>query len=448
MGRDQQPSSPRGQGSLPPRAWSSEVTFPFPVRPRAFPKMARVEVTFPRPRLEDIDRSVRMQLAELALPDLAGRRVAITAGSRGIRDIVPILAATVSVVRERGAQPEIIAAMGSHGGGTDEGQRRLLEHLGITPASVGAPIRTSMEVVEVGRTPSGLVAYCDRNAAASDGILVINRVKPHTAFVEPFGSGLLKMIAVGLSKAPGAAQIHRQGSAQMASAIVDLAGVLLSTGKVLGGLAILENAYDETAKLVAVAPHELVAREPELFAEARVMMPHLPVDDLDVLVVEEIGKNYSGTGLDVNVIGRWRLPELPEPSSPRIKRIVALRLSPQSEGNAQGVGLADVVTRRLAETIDPVATYVNCLVSTYLQRAFIPITMPSDQDALALALASLNLPDPLAARIARIRNTLHLDEVWLSEPLLREVRGRTGVRVEPPTEWRFTDDGRLLDLPL
>ena len=230
----------------------------------------------------------------------------------------------------------------------------------------------------------------------------------------------------------------------MASAITDLATVVLASGKVLGGLAILENAYDETAKLVGLAPGDFIRKELELFVEARAMMPRLPVEDLDVLIIDEVGKNYSGTGMDVNVIGRWRLPELPEPSSPRIKRIVALRLSPQSEGNAQGIGLADVITKRLADAIDPVATYVNNLVSTYLQRAFIPITMPTDEDAVALALASLNLPDPLGARIARIPNTLHLDEVWLSEPLLAEVRDRPGVRVEPPAPLRFSTDGMLV----
>lgn len=417
--------------------------FPLPVRPSAYPKMARVEVTFPRPHLEQLEVAVRNELARVPLPNLTGRRVIVTAGSRGIRDIVPILAATVSGLRARGAQVEVVAAMGSHGGGTAEGQSRLLGHLGITPESVGAPIVASMEVVELGRTGSGLVAYCDRHAAASDGILVVNRIKPHTAFAEPFGSGLLKMVAVGLGKAPGAAQIHRQGPGHMASAITDLAAVVLASGKVLGGLAILENAYDETAKLVGLAPGDFVRKELELFVEARAMMPHLPVEDLDVLIIDEVGKNYSGTGMDVNVIGRWRLPDFPEPSSPRIKRIVALRLSPQSEGNAQGVGLADVITKRLADAIDPVATYVNNLVSTYLQRAFIPITMPTDEDAVALAIASLNLPDPLSARIARIRNTLHLDEMWLSEPLLGEVRDRPGVRVDRPAPLRFSVDGML-----
>ena len=340
----------------------------------------------------------------------------------------------------------VLSAMGSHGGATSEGQRRLLAHLGITEETVGAPILTDMDVVELGRTPSGLIAYCDRNAAVCDGILVVNRVKPHTGFSEPFGSGLLKMLAVGLGKVPGASQIHRQGPAQMARAIEEIAKVFLDSGKVIGGLAIIEDAHDEIAKIVPVRPEEMIAKERELFREAKALMPRLPVDDLDLLIVDEIGKNYSGSAMDVNVIGRWRLPGLPEPESPRIKRIVALRLSPESEGNAHGVGLADFVTRRLAEAIDPVATYTNAITSTFVERAFIPITLPSDREAIEAALASLSLSDPARARIARIRNTLHLDEVWLSAPVLAEVAGRPGFEVGRPEPLRFGDDGTLLDL--
>jgi len=421
--------------------------FPFPVRISAFPKMAPIRVTFPRPRVTDVRAAVCTQLDGLRLPDLRGRRVAVTAGSRGIRDIVPVLSAVVAWLRERGADPVLVAAMGSHGGATSDGQRALLAHLGITPASVGAPLLTDMEAVELGRTPDGLVAYCDRNAASCDGILVVNRIKPHTAFAEPFGSGLLKMLAVGLGKAPGAAQIHRQGAAQMPDAITAIAEVVLRTGKVLGGLAIVENAYDETARIEGIPAPRIPQREPELFADARTLMPHLPVDDLDVLIIDEMGKDYSGTGMDVNVIGRWRLPGMPEPSRPRIRRIVALRLSAASGGNAQGVGLADVVTTRLVGAIDPVATYVNNLVSTFVERAFIPITMQTDRDAIAAALASLAIADAARARVARIRNTLHLDEMWLSESVLSQVAGREGVVVGPLEEMRFGADGTLSGLP-
>lgn len=420
--------------------------FPLPAGPQACPRLAKVRVTFPRPRVADLPGAVREHLAGLRLPPLAGRRIAITAGSRGIKDIVPVLATVVAVLREQGALPLVVAAMGSHGGATGDGQRRLLTHLGVTPDSVGAPVLTEMDAVELGRTPEGLIAYCDRTAAACDGILVVNRVKPHTAFAEPFGSGLLKMLAVGLGKAPAAAQIHRQGVHRMAAAMEAIAGVLLASGKVLGGLAIIENAYDETASIVAVPANEMSARERELFQRARSLLPRLPVENLDLLIVDEMGKNYSGTGMDVYVIGRWRLAEMPEPASPRIRRIVALRLSPESEGNAQGVGLADVVTRRLVEAIDPVTTYVNNLVSTFLPRAFIPVIMPTDRDAISAALGSLGLPDASAARVGRIHDTLHLDELWLAESVLGEVRGRPDAAVGAPEEVRFTADGSLADL--
>ncbi len=418
--------------------------FPFPVPVRALPRMAPVRVTFPRPLIADVPAAVRGALEELAVGDLRGRRIAVTAGSRGIRDIVPVLATVTAWIVERGGTPVIVAAMGSHGGGTEDGQRRLLAHLGITPESAGAPILTSMETVELGRTPHGLAAYCDRNAAACDGIIVVNRVKPHTAFAQPFGSGLLKMIAVGLGKVPAAAQIHRQGPAEMGAAITALAAVAIGTGKILGGLAIIENAYDETARIAAVRPAAMPAAEATLFGEARALMPALPVHALDVLIVDEIGKNYSGTGMDVNVIGRWRLPGLSEPDRPSIQRIVALALSAESEGNAQGVGLADVVTRRLVDAIDPVATYVNTLVSTYVQRAFVPVTMPTDRDAIEAALASLNLSDPGAARIMHIPNTLHLEACEASESLIPELRSHPDVRVGVPAPMQFTADGILV----
>ena len=404
-----------------------------------------VRLTFPRP-VASIPGSIDAAFDALALPALRGRRVAVTAGSRGIRGIAAILGRVVQGLKSRGADPVVVAAMGSHGGATAEGQRKLLAHLGITEESVGVPIRTDMDVIEVGRTPGGLTVYCDRQAAACDGILVVNRIKPHTGFAEPIGSGLLKMLAVGLGKVPAAAQIHRQGPARMAEAIEEIAGVLLGSGKVLGGLAIIENAYDETADIVAVRPGEMVARERELFQRAKALMPRLPVEDIDLLIVDEMGKNHSGTGMDVNIIGRWRLPGMPEPASPRVTRIAVLRLSSESEGNAQGVGLADVVTRRLVDAIDPVHTYTNTITSTFLERGFIPVTMPTDRDAIGAALASLALPDPARARIVRIRNTLRLDQLWVSEALLPDLAGRPDVTVGSSAPLRFTTDGTLADL--
>lgn len=420
--------------------------FPLPSDPGTLKALVRISVRFPRPRISTVSAESRIALDSLGLSNLQDRRISLTAGSRGILDIGTVIKSAVEWLQSKGARPFVVAAMGSHGGATSEGQRKILIHLGISPNELGTSVLAEMEVIELGRTRGGLVAFCDRNVAESNGMLVINRIKPHTAFADPFGSGLLKMLAVGLGKAQGAAQIHRQGPAKMAQAIEEIARFFLATGKVVGGLAIIENAYDETAEIVGVRPEEMIAKERELFQRAKSLMPQLPVEDIDVLIVDEMGKNYSGTGMDVNVIGRWRLPGMPEPSSPRIKRIVALRLSPESEGNAQGVGLADVVTRRLVDAIDPVNTYTNTITSTFLERGFIPITMPTDRDAIAAALASLALPDPARARIVRIRNTLHLDELWASEAFLPELAGRPEVTVGTPEPLRFTSDGMLADL--
>jgi hypothetical protein len=414
----------------------------------AFPRMRVVLRQMPRPHVADPEQATEDALAGLGLETrVAGRRIAVTAGSRGIRDIVPVLRAAIRHLRRLRAEPVVVAAMGSHGGGTADGQRRVLEHLGIHESSVGAPISTSMDAVVVGRTPGGLVAYCDRVAAECDGILVVNRVKPHTAFDGPFGSGLMKMLAVGLGKVEGASQIHRQGPARIAESIAAIAGVHLDRGAVVAGLAIVENSYDETAVIDAVPPQRLVERELALFEQARALVPRLPVDDLDVLIVDEMGKIYAGTGMDTNVIGRRRIAGMPEPQTPRVGCVVVLRLSPHSEGNAQGIGLADLTTQRLVDAIDRHVTYTNTITSTFLNRGAIPVTLPSDREAIAVALDTAGLADPQQARVMRIPNTLHLERVLVSEAVAEALRGLPGIEIGPEVPWVFTPDGHLADLP-
>lgn len=412
-----------------------------------FPPMRLVDRQMPRPAVIDVERAVEAALEGLALADrVRGQRIAVTAGSRGIRDIVPILRGVVTHLRHLGAEPVIVAAMGSHGGATSDGQRRVLEHLAITEAVVGAPISTRMDVTVTGRTRDGLTAYCDAEAASCGGILVVNRIKPHTAFDEPFGSGLMKMLSVGLGKAEGAAQLHRQGPTQLASAIQAIAHLLLDSGLVVGGVAILENAYDETARIEAVHPAQLVERELALYREAKSLLPRLPVDTLDLLIVDAMGKTFAGTGMDTNVIGRRRIPGLPEPASPSIARIVVLRLSALSEGNAQGIGLADVTTRRLVDAIDWQVTYKNTITSTFLSRGATPVTLPSDREAIAVALDTLPVADKSVARIIRIPNTLHLERLAVSEALLPQITGQPDCEIGPEIPWVFTHDGWLADL--
>jgi hypothetical protein len=412
-----------------------------------FPRMRAVVRRMPRPRVADPERAAVEVLQRLDLADrVRGQRIAVTAGSRGIRDIVPILRGAVTHLRDLGAEPLVVAAMGSHGGGTSAGQRRVLEHLGITEAAVGGPISTRMEADLVGRTSGGLGAYCDRVAASCGGVLVVNRLKPHTAFDEPFGSGLMKMLGVGLGKVEGAAQIHRQGPTHLPAAIQSIAQVLIGLGAVVAGLAIVENAYDETAHLEAVPPERLVARELELYREAKALLPRLPVDHLDVLIVDEMGKIYAGTGMDTNVIGRRMIAGLPEPEAPRVARIVVLRLSPRSEGNAQGIGLADLTTQRLVDAIDRAVTYKNTITSTFLNRGAIPVTLPSDREAIAVALDTLGMTDTSRAAVMRIPNTLHLERVLASDAVVERLAGEPDVEIGPDVPWAFTGDGWLVDL--
>lgn len=411
------------------------------------PAMHSICRRLPGRSIHDVEGAVHRALARLELtPRVRGKRIALTAGSRGVAQIAVVLRAAVDHLRRCGADPLVVAAMGSHGGGTSEGQRRVLDHLGITQEAVGAPISTRMETEVIGHTPDGLAVFCDRAAASCDGILVINRIKPHTAFFDPFGSGLMKMLGVGLGKVEGATQIHLQGPTSLPNAIRAMAQVYLDRGMVVGGLALVESAREEPAIVEGVLPDELIEREMLLFGKARGFLPRLPVEEMDVLVVDQVGKNFSGTGMDPNVIGRVRIPGLPEPASPRIGRIVVLRLSPESEGNAQGIGLADLTTQRLVDSIDRQATYLNAITSTFLQRSFIPITLSSDRAAIAAALETLGINEPRGARVVRIANTLHLDRLSASQAVVEEMRDREGVEIGESREWPFDPDGWLTDL--
>jgi hypothetical protein len=286
------------------------------------------------------------------------------------------------------------------------------------PSDLWAPSRLSWRPWAA--TTSGLTAWLDPIAASCDGILLVNRIKVHTIFREPFGSGLQKMIAIGLGHVPGAEQVHRRGPNGMAPAIAEVAAAVLASGRIIGGLAIVENGHDETAILEGVPAARVAERDRVLFEKANALMARLPVDDMDLLIVDEMGKNFSGTGMDVNVTGRWRLPGVVDPPAPRINRLVVLRLSRQSEGNANGIAQADVCTQALVDAIDWQATYLNALTTTFVERVFIPMTMPNDQLAISSALKTLSSSDPSAARVVRIKNTLHLEELWLSENLLAE----------------------------
>jgi hypothetical protein len=401
----------------------------------SLPPLVPVRQHFADQRVDDVPGAMRRALEGLGLAARVrpGMRVAITAGSRGITGIPTLLATAAAYIKGLGAQPVLVAAMGSHGGGTADGQRAVLQSLGITPESAGAPLYCGTDVVDLGRTEDGLTVYLDAYAARADGILVINRVKPHTSFHGPFESGLVKMLVVGLGKPAGAQQFHSLGAHRLSSALEAIGRVILDRVPVLGGVAVLENGREETADLVPLRPEEMLAAEPRLLERARTLLPRLPVRSLDLLVVEEMGKNISGTGMDTNVIGRMGIAGVPD-GEPLIQRIAVLDLTDASHGNANGMGLADFVSRRFQQKIDFAATYLNTLTATFVQRAKMPIVLDDDRQVAETALATIGSPPPDAARVIRIRNTLMLEHLWCSPAVVAEIRTQPGVAILGPAE--------------
>lgn len=404
------------------------------------PKVARAKQPFDRTRLADVCEAVAAGLRGLGLDRRMrpGARIAITAGSRGIANLVAMTRTSVGVVKTMGGQPFIVPSMGSHGGATHEGQRSLLADLGISEASLGCPVVSSMEVEEVGRTSGGIPVYLDRHALHCDGIIVINRVKPHTAFRGQVESGLCKMLAVGLGKHRGAQQMHAAG---LGPALVEAARLILARAPVLAGIAVLENSLDETAEVHVVPPDRFEETDRVLLQRAWKVLPRLPFDLLDVLVVDEMGKNISGTGMDVNVIGIGpRVGGKMEMGRPAISTIVVLGLTPESHGNANGVGLADLTTRRLVDAIDYKATYANVLTTRLWSAGRLPVILETDRDAIETAVGEA---PPHRVRLVRIQNTLHLEELEVSEALLAEA-GQIGLTVVgKPQPLEFDETGRL-----
>jgi hypothetical protein len=413
-------------------------------RASSFPRMLRVKQAFRGPTVEHVPAAVRAALGRLALPVKAGQSVALTVGSRGVVNIDAIVRASVDHLKALGTRPFIIPAMGSHGGGTAEGQRSVLEHYGVTEATMGCPVRATMDVVQVGEA-LGLPIWLDRYAAEADWIGVINRVKPHTGFTGDIGSGLLKMMTIGTGKHRGAVQAHRAnirlGYERM---ITGLGAGMLRSGRIAFGLGVVENGYDETALVEAFLPDELEAGERELLRKARAWMAKLPFDALDLLIVDEIGKEISGTGMDTNVIGRHAtLFEQPF-TSPRITFIVACDTSANTYGNANGIGLADFTTRRLADKIDWEPTYVNALTACSPGGPKLPAVLDTTREAIAVALSCLGLDRTEEARVVRIQNTLRLTEVEVSEAFLGELAGRADLTaLGDPAPMAFGPGGTL-----
>ena len=407
-------------------------------------QFTKIRQSFPRPRVADIEGTVTAQLAALNLPLKLGASIAVAVGSRGIANIARVVGATVKFLQARGARPFVVPAMGSHGGATAEGQAALLASYGITEPAMGCPIRATMEVAELPNDELETKLFMDRFAWESDGVIVINRIKPHTDFHGTHESGLAKMSVIGLGKERQAFEMHSFGVRGLRDLVPQAARRLFATGKILAGLGIVENACDETMLIEAIPAVAIFTRETELLAIAKQNMARLPVDQLDVLIVDRFGKNISGTGMDTNIIGRRHITGEAEPASPRINMIVLADLTEESHGNATGMGFGDIITRRLYQKIDFAVTYKNVMTAGFPDRAKMPMVAETDRAALDIALRAALCRDVARARVVRIRDTLHLDELFVSEAVLEEIRGRPGLEIAGAATEPFAADGRLV----
>lgn len=415
------------------------------------PRIALCRQKFDAVRAEDTAAAVATAMTKPCVDKIKpGMSIAITAGSRGLAELPELLAAIVAQVRAREAHPFVVPAMGSHGGATAEGQTALLGKLGVTEETIGCEIRSSMDTVEIGVLDNGMSVRMDRHAQAADGIILFNRIKPHTSFRAPNESGLAKMLAIGLGKQSGAETCHARGIDNVGIFVAQMARMKLERCKVLFGIGTLENAYDTLARVVVLDSDGLLEAETPLLQEAMSNMPRLPIGpleaptasgQLDVLVVDEIGKEFSGTGMDPNITHRFTSPKL-QPQL-HIARLAALGLSPRSNGNGNGAARADVVTARLETDFDREAVYANALTSQVVMQAKIPMVMPCDRTAIQTVIKTCGAEDIAGVRLLRIPNTLKLEYIYASEAMLPELRDRPGLEVIGELQDIRFENGRI-----
>ena len=409
------------------------------------PKMALVRQRFDDSKLSDVGQAVRAQMQRSDVQEQVrpGMKVAIGAGSRGIANIAEAVKATVQGLKQMGAEPFIFPAMGSHGGATAEGQQALIESFGICEDYVGAPIRASMETVQVSELDDGTPLHIDRIASEADGIVLINRIKPHTTFRGRIESGVVKMVVIGMGKIQGATLMHWQGMDRFPEVLPDAATRIMAKVPFLFGIGMIENAYDQTAYVEALLPETLIEREMELLEIAKKRMGRLLFSNIDVLVIDQMGKEISGAGFDPNISGRNNRG-VEGFGDPKVQKIVVLSLSEKTNGNATGLGLADVITRRLYDAIDYSSTYANIITSCYLDGALVPIPMSSDREAIQLAVKTLVRVFRGKARIVRIQDTLSIETISVSEPMLPEVENHPDLSIlEIPEPFGFQQNGFL-----
>jgi hypothetical protein len=409
------------------------------------PRVAEIRQTFDRPVLADVAAALHDGLARSGVLDAVQpqKSIAVGVGSRGISDQPLIVRTLIDRLKARGAHPFIFPAMGSHGGATAEGQQALLARMGISEQAMGAPIRATMDVVSMGAAENGLTVWFDAYAAAADGIVLVNRIKPHVSFRGRYESGLMKMAAIGLGKQKGAEACHRLGMDRMLDNIVAVGRKAIATGKLLFGVALLENAYHETCRIEAIPAQRIEEEEVALQAEAKRLEPRILFDRLDVLIIDEIGKNISGTGFDNNVVGRYHLPHMTS-EGPCITRIAGLDITEASHGNGNGLGILDFTTQRAYRKFDFEQTYPNSLTSTVPASAKIPMVLKSDRLAIQAAIKTCNIEDFRDVRLGRIQNTLEVHRMEISENLIAEAAKNPKMEIRSdPYRWEFDSAGNL-----
>jgi hypothetical protein len=410
--------------------------------------MYRVRQRFNQPFIEDLETAVYREIDRLGLGELRpGTRVGVAGGSRGIANIAEVTRLVVARLKLMGARPFIFPAMGSHGGATVEGQLAVLARYGITEETMGAPIRATMEVEEVGRSPWGLPILVGKDALEADALVFLNRIKPHTNFDAEIESGILKMMTIGACKHRGAVQAHRAAvDVSMGAMILELGRYLVRRLPILFAVGLVENARHQTAIVRAMRPERIEENERQLLKDAKALMAKIPFDFLHLLIVDEMGKEISGTGMDTNVIGRLYIAPEREPETPRYTRILVRDLTEQTAGNAGGIGLADFATRRLANKINFKYTYTNSLTSGTVMRSKLPIILETDREAVEAALGTIGLTEPPDAKIVRIKNTLELEELRASEALRGAIQANPDLEITGgPESIAFGPAGDLLD---
>lgn len=413
-----------------------------------FPKMYRIKQKLPNYRIENIAEVIAEQLNDNKINHLIkpGMSIAVAVGSRGIRQLYQVVETVIAELKKKKAIPFIVPAMGSHGGATPEGQKRVLESYGITEKDLKVQIKSSMEVVEIGKSETGNPIFFDKNALSADGVIPINRIKVHTDFRGETESGLIKMLVIGLGKHKGATAIHNLGFENFHKLLPIYGNIVLQKAPILFGIALVEDAFENLSKIQALLPSEIIERERILLKESKEMMAKISIPNIELLIIDEIGKDISGNGLDPNIIGRYRGKQQNDLVAPVVERIIILGLTKKTLGNACGIGYADITVKNLVDKIDFPVTYTNAITAGDVYDVKIPVVMNSEKDAIALGVKMSNFQFPNEAKVVFIKNTLDIEEIMVSESIFKNIENDKNFDISSsvPLEMLFDREGRLL----